>query len=92
MALFLQIVHACIGFYIIGNIKILMKSKYLSPYLICSTIGLINGLITNISYFIITYFPCYNKLCDLEYNNKYYFDNIYSAFNNLSSIELPYVK
>jgi len=88
LVLFLQIVHACIDSYIIGNIKILMESKYLSPYLICSTIGLINGLIINIFYFIVTYFPCYNKLCDLEYNNKYYFDNIYSAFNNLSSIEL----
>jgi len=88
LVLFLQIVHACIDSYIIGNIKILMESKYLSPYFICSTIGLINGIITNISYFIVTYFPCYNKLCDLEYNSKNYFDNIYSAFNNLSSIEL----
>jgi len=88
LVLFLQIVHACIDSYIIGNIKILMESKYLSPYLICSIIGLINGLIAITSYFIATYFPCYNKLCVLEYNNEYYFDNIYSAFNNLSSIEL----
>jgi len=88
LVLFLQIVHACIDSYIIGNIKILMESKYLSPYFICSTIGLINGLIRIVSYFIVTYFPCYNKLCYIVYNNEHYFDNIFSVFNNLSSIEL----
>ena len=88
LILLLQIMQAFIDSYIIGNVKLLMESKYLSPYLICSTFGLINGLITIISYFIISYFPCNHNLCDLVYNNKIYFDNIYSVFDNLTSIEI----
>ena len=85
LVLLLQIMQAFIDSYTIGNIKLLMESKYLSPYLICSTFGLINGLITIISYFIVSYFPCNHNLCDLE---KIYFDNIYSVFDNLTSIEI----
>jgi len=64
-----------------------MESKYLSPYHICSTFVLIKGLITIIFYFIATYIPC-NDLCKLEYNNEKYFDNIYSAFDNLTLNEI----
>jgi hypothetical protein len=88
LVLMLQIIHAFIDSYIIGNVKKLMRSKYLSPYLICSTFGIINGLITIISYFIVTYFPCNNNFCDLKYNNVYYFDNIYSVFDNIYPIEI----
>jgi len=88
LILLLQIMQAFIDSYTIGNVKILMGSKYLSPYLICSIFGLINGLITIISYFIVSYFPCNHNLCDLVYNNKIYFDNIYSVFDNLTSIEI----
>ena len=88
LVLMLQIIHAFIDSYTIGNAKILMESKYLSPYFICSTIGLVNGLISIISYFFVTYTPCSNNFCELKYNNKYYFDNIYSAFDNISSIEI----
>ena len=70
LILLLQIMQAFIDSYIIGNAKILMESKYLSPYLICSTFGLINGLIIIIPYFIVSYFPCNHNLCDLVYNNK----------------------
>ena len=84
----LQIIHSFIDSYTIGNTKILMESKYLSPYLICSTFGLINGLISIIFYFFVTYTPCINSFCELKYNNKYYFDNIYSVFDNISSIEI----
>ena len=56
--LFLQIIMAFIDSFIIGNVKILMESNFISPYHICSTFGLINGLITIISYFIVTYIPC----------------------------------
>jgi len=87
-ALIIQIAMAFIDSFIIGNVKILMESKFLSSYHICSTVGLINGLITIISYFIVTYTPCKGKLCELEYNKEKYFDNIYSVFNNLSSIEI----
>ena len=65
-----------------------MESKFLSPYHICSTFGLINGLISIIFYFFVTYTPCINSFCELKYNNKYYFDNIYSVFDNISSIEI----
>ena len=88
LILLLQIIQAFIDSYIIGNAKMLMESKYLSPYLICSTFGLVNGLITIISYFIVTYFPCNNDFCDLIYNNNYYFDNIYSIFDNIYPIEI----
>ena len=84
----LQIIHAFVDSYIIGNCKILMGSKYLSPYFICSSFGLINGLISIISYFIVTYVPCNNDFCDLKYNNKFYFDNIYSIFDNIYPIEI----
>ena len=86
--LMLQIIHAFVDSYIIGNCKILMGSKYLSPYFICSSFGLINGLISIISYFIVTYVPCNNDFCDLKYNNKFYFDNIYSIFDNIYPIEI----
>ena len=88
LVLMLQIIHSFIDSYTIGNTKILMESKYLSPYLICSTFGLINGLISIIFYFFVTYTPCINRFCELKYNNKYYFDNIYSVFDNISSIEM----
>jgi len=88
LVLMLQIIHAFIDSYTICNTKILMESKYLSPYLICSTFGLINGLISIIFYFFVTYTPCINSFCELKYNNKYYFDNIYSVFDNISSIEI----
>jgi len=88
LILLLQIIQAFIDSYIIGNVKILMEIKYLSPYLICSTFGLINGLITIISYFIVTYFPCNNNFCELIYNNEHYFDNIYSIFDNIYPIEI----
>jgi hypothetical protein len=41
LVLLLQILQAFIDSYIIGNVKILMEYKYLSPYHICSTFGLI---------------------------------------------------
>ena len=88
LVLMLQIIHAFIDSYTIGNAKILMETKYLSPYFICSIIGLVNGLISIISYFIVTYFPCNNNFCDLKYNNVYYFDNIYSVFDNIYPIEI----
>ena len=88
LVLLLQILQAFIDSYIIGNVKILMEYKYLSPYLICSTFGLINGFITIISYFIVTYIPCNNNFCELIYNNEHYFDNIYSIFDNIYPIEI----
>jgi len=87
-ALLLQIAMAFIDSFIIGNVKILMESNFLSSYHICSTFGLINGLISIISYFIVTNIPCKAKFCNLVYNKEKYFDNIYSVFNNLSSIEI----
>ena len=88
LVLLLQILQAFIDSYIIGNVKILMEYKYLSPYHICSTFGLINGFITIISYFIVTYIPCNNNFCELIYNNEHYFDNIYSIFDNIYPIEI----
>ena len=88
LVLMLQIIHAFIDSYSTGNIKILMEYKYLSPYFISSIIGLINGLIAIICYFIATYFPCNNDFCELIYNNKRYFDNIYSIFDDIYPTEI----
>ena len=88
LVLMLQIIHAFIDSYSTGNIKILMEYKYLSPYFISSIIGIINGLIAIICYFIATYFPCNNDFCELIYNNKRYFDNIYSIFDDIYPTEI----
>jgi hypothetical protein len=61
-----------------------MDKYYISPYQISYIYGLI-GSVTLISLCIIaTYIPCNddNYYCCVEYEKKYYFDNIKSFFNN----------
>jgi len=50
--------------------KGLMEYKYFSPYKVCYIFGIVNSLILLIIYIIISFIPCENKLCDIEYNGK----------------------
>ena len=62
--------------------KILMENYYFSPYKVCYVFGIINGLIISFLLLILSVIPC-NKgfFCSVEYNEKYYFDNIFNFFN-----------
>jgi len=66
--------------------KGLMEYKYFSPYKVCYIFGIVNSLILLIIYIIISFIPCENKLCDIEYNGKKYIDNILGIFNNYDAV------
>lgn len=40
------------------------------------------------AYFIISFIPCNFNLCNLEYNEKYYIDNIIYFFSNLNILKV----
>ena len=65
-------------------IKGLMKYKFFSPYKACYFFGIINTILVLIIFFIVSYIPCDNFLCNVYHNGKYYFDNIYTIFPNYS--------
>ena len=66
-------------------IKGLMEFKYFSPYRVMNTFGLIILFLLLIIYFIVSYKLCNNYLCNLDYENKKYIDNIYSIFEQLNT-------
>lgn len=70
------------AFYIGFTKKILMENYYFSPYKVCYVFGIINGLIISFLLLILSLAPC-NKgfFCSVEYNEQYYFDNIFNFFN-----------
>ena len=57
-----------------------MEIKYFTPYRVLYIFGFINSFLLLIIYFIVSFIPCDNFVCYLEYDNKKYFDNIFSAF------------
>ena len=61
--------------------KGIMEYKYMTPYKGCYLMGIINFIITTIVYIIVTFYPCDNTLCKVEYNNKKYFGNILAILN-----------
>ena len=61
--------------------KGIMEYKYMTPYKACYLMGIINFIITTIVYIIVTFYPCDNTLCKVEYNNKKYFGNILAILN-----------
>ena len=71
-------------------LKIFMENSYFSPYKICYIIGLINGFATLIIYFIFSYisYNQSNRMFSLLYNQRFYFDNIYSLFERYNFLEL----
>jgi len=67
-----------------GLSKKFMEKYYFSPYKICYLSGIINGIISLIIYFIISHIPCEKNNCNIIYNEKKYFDNIYSFISTLN--------
>ena len=62
--------------------KILMENYYFSPYKVCYVFGIINGLIIFFLLLILSIIRCNQGFfCSVEYNEQYYFDNIFNFFN-----------
>ena len=82
--LFLQAIIAIIESIIIIYAKGLMELKFFSPYKVCYINGLISTIITIILLLIFTFIKSEdnNWFFSLNYNNKYYLDNIYSIIDN----------
>ena len=89
MKLLIQLIIAFIDCIFLGYISGLMKYKYFSIFKCCYIFGFINVPITMVIYFIVSYIPCKTFYCDVEYENKFYFDNIYSLFKGeINPIEI----
>ena len=73
-----------------GYSQLFMAKYFYSPLKICYQFGMINSIISLILYIIISHISCEYD-CKIKYKNKYYFDNIYSYFNNLTIIKAIYV-
>jgi hypothetical protein len=70
-----------------GYFKIFMDKYFFSPYKVLYLFGILNVFIFTVYCLISTYIPCNNNYyCFIEYNNKYYLDNIKNFFNNDSSL------
>ena len=84
----------CLSLYII-YLKILFEKYYFSLYKVTYLVGVINGIIVIIIYIIISFKPIEknNIFGTVEYEGKYYFDNINSFFNgyNLGEIILYFI-
>lgn len=63
--------------------KGLMQFKFFSPYKVCYTFGIINGIIILIIYFIVSEFKCKKEslFCKVKYNDEFYFDNIFAIIH-----------
>ena len=88
--LFVNILIGIIKSISFGYSQLFMTKYYYSPLKICYEFGMINSIISLILYFIISHIPCEYD-CNIKYKNKFYFDNIYSYFNNLTIIKAVYV-
>ncbi len=58
-----------------------MEYKYISPYKACYIFGMINLIIVTIIYLIVSFVPCDNVLCQVEYNGQHYLGNILGIIN-----------
>ena len=88
--LFLNILIGIMKSISFGYSQLFMSKYYYSPLKVCYEFGMINSIISLILYFIISHIPCEYD-CNIKYKNKFYFDNIYSYFNNLTIIKAVYV-
>ncbi len=79
----------CLSLYII-YLKILFEKYYFSLYKVTYLVGVINGIIVIIIYIIISIKPIEknNIFGTVEYEGKYYFDNINSFFNGYNLGEI----
>ena len=80
---------SCYSFYFIYS-KLLMEKYYFSPYESTYIIGIINGIITLIIFLILSLIPIdKNKSAfPINYNNKFYIDNIGSFSEKYTQIFL----
>ena len=81
--------NICLSFYFV-YVKLLIERYYFSPYKISYLIGIINGIIILIIYLIISYIEMEDddSLYLIEYNDKYYIDNIRNIFKGYNFIEI----
>ena len=73
----------CYGYY-----KVLIDKYYFSPYKILYLFGVLNSIIMLLLSFIISFIPCSKEYCLAEYDDKKYFDNIFSFFANTSGSDI----
>ena len=73
--------------------KLLIEYYFVTPYKTSFYIGIINVSLNLSLYFLFTKIPFENKnwLCSIEYNNKYYIDNIYSFFEQTSNKKILFL-
>ena len=88
--LFINIIYNICKSFSFGFIKIIMDKIYFSPFKICYLIGFINGFIVLMIYFMLLNVSRDKESSSfsIEYNKKYYYDNILSVFNDYSLGEL----
>ena len=89
-----NLINSILTCIIYGYIKGLMEYKYFSVYKCAYIFGIIDIPVIIIVYFIISYIPCENlndkinqKFCKVYFNEKYYFDNIYSCISHFKLID-----
>ena len=73
-----------------GYSQLFIRKYYYSSYKSCYVFGMINTIISLALYFLISHIPCKHD-CKIKYKGHYYFDNIYSFFNNLTLLKAAYV-
>ena len=79
--LFIHLFYSFLKSMITVYIKGLMEYKYISPYKACYIFGMINLIIVTIIYLIVSFVPCDNVLCQVEYNGQHYLGNILGIIN-----------
>ena len=79
--LIIHLIYSSFKSFFIVYIKGLMEYKYMSPYKVCYLFGFINFVIITIVYIIVSFIPCENELCQVEYNDNKYFGHIFAIFN-----------
>jgi hypothetical protein len=82
-------IRAFIDSFFVGYSKVLMNSKFFSPYKVTFIFGIIDLLLVAVIYLIISFIPV-NKdsyLCFKEYKGKCYIDHFLSIFEGFSFIQ-----
>ena len=86
---FLIILNSFFNSFYFVFFKVLIEKYYFSSFKLLYLFGFINVVIFLILIITFTFIPCErNILCSIEYNNKYYFENIYSFLKNHTTLEI----
>lgn len=73
----------CYGYY-----KILIDKYYFTPYKILYLFGVIISIILLPLSFMMSFIPCQSEYCLTKYDDKQYFDNIFSFFSKKSALDI----